>query len=129
MELLYDCSCKFLSTLNISNESIKYYASIVGHYSIFQLKQIDQNLAHVYLLCFIHYRFQMINDNLIDAFIYKVRNYMEEANKYAKEKNYKQKIKFNKDMEKAGIIWDFYTNPNITDNIDFGEICKKRLKF
>jgi hypothetical protein len=61
---LYQLATRFLPTLHISNENIKYYASLVSYYTVQKLNQFHREMRHVYLLCFIAYRYQMVNDNL-----------------------------------------------------------------
>ena len=39
---LYNLAYKLLPVLKISNESIKYYASLVTYYSVFRLKQLEE---------------------------------------------------------------------------------------
>ena len=73
---LYFFSKDFLKELNISNETIKYYAYLVGNYNIYQMKQLNYYLVQIFLLCFINNRFQNINDNLIESFLSKVRKYL-----------------------------------------------------
>jgi hypothetical protein len=51
---LYAVAQTVLPHLEISNESIKYYASLINYYSVFQMSQLGENLAHIYLLCFVH---------------------------------------------------------------------------
>lgn len=56
---LYRLSKKVLQALKISNESIKYYASLVTYYSVCRLKRLDPWVcSYVYLLCFVHHRYQ-----------------------------------------------------------------------
>jgi hypothetical protein len=50
---LYAVAQTVLPRLEISNESIKYYASLINYYSVFQMSQLEENLARIYLLCFI----------------------------------------------------------------------------
>jgi hypothetical protein len=50
MKPLYDISHRLIPHLRISNESIKYYASLITYYSVFQMKQRDFSLISVYLL-------------------------------------------------------------------------------
>ena len=61
--------------MKISNESIKYYASLVTYYSVFRLKQLDERTVHLYLLCFVYHRYQQLHDHLIHSLIYHVRQY------------------------------------------------------
>ena len=62
---LYLRSQQVLPALKISTESIKYYASLVGYYSVFRLKRFDPWTVYCYLLCFIHHRYQRHYDNLL----------------------------------------------------------------
>jgi len=70
---LYDLAQHILPMLEISSESIKYYASLVGYYSVYQLRRFDQQVAFIYLLCFVYHRYQQMHDNLINCLIYQVR--------------------------------------------------------
>ena len=65
---LYQLATQFLPKLDISNENIKYYASLVGYYTIYNFKRMSREVVHAYLLCFIAYRYQTVNDNLIQTF-------------------------------------------------------------
>lgn len=47
----YALSQRVLPALKISNESIKYYASLVGYYSVFRLNRFESWTAYLYLLC------------------------------------------------------------------------------
>jgi hypothetical protein len=73
---LYKLTQTLLPELEISRESIKYYASLVSFYSVFRLKQLSQDVVHVYLLCFIHHRYQRAHDNLLNSLIHKVKQYV-----------------------------------------------------
>lgn len=77
-----------LPKLSISNESIKYYASLVSYYSVYNLKRLNVWIVYVYLLCFVSHRYQRMHDNLINTLIYSVRGYSDEAKLAAKERVY-----------------------------------------
>ena len=64
---LYRLAHDLLPDLQISNESITYYASLVGYYSVYKLKRLDQSVAYLYLLCFLFHRYQRLHDNLINS--------------------------------------------------------------
>jgi len=72
---LYHLAKQVLPHLDISNESIKYYASLVTYYSVFRLKQLEEQVVEVYLLCFVYHRYQRLHDNLINSLIHNVRRY------------------------------------------------------
>jgi len=67
---LHDLAQRVLPQLEISSESIKYYASLVGYYSVYQLRRFDQQVAFIYLLCFVYHRYQQMHDNLINLYLF-----------------------------------------------------------
>ena len=81
---LYEFAHTFLVTTGISNESVKYYASLVQFYTVYKLQRIAVATTRLYLLCFAYHRFRQINDNLIEAFIHLIDQY-EQAAKLATE--------------------------------------------
>jgi hypothetical protein len=87
LQKLYILAQRVLPHLKISNESIKYYASRVNYYSVFQQSQLRSSLALVYLLCFVHYRYRSFQDTLIKAFLYRVGRYLEAAQLAVYEQN------------------------------------------
>jgi hypothetical protein len=76
---LYRLAKELLQFMQISPESVKYYASLVNFYSVFRLQQLDEQLVFIYLLCFVYYRYQQLHDNLINALLYHVRQYADAA--------------------------------------------------
>jgi hypothetical protein len=73
---LYEFAHTFLVTTGISNESVKYYASLVQFYTVYKLQRIAVATTRLYLLCFAYHRFRQINDNLIEAFIHLIDQYI-----------------------------------------------------
>ena len=119
---LYHLARDFLPKLEISNENIKYYAHLVGYYTIFRLKRLKREIAYVYLLCFVLNRYQKIKDNLVNTFVYYVNNYINEAKKVAKEKIYEYKIEGNKYSKNAGKIFDLFIDKNISGKVEFEQV-------
>ena len=48
---LYPLAQRLLPALEISSESVKYYASLVTYYSVFRLKRLPQSIVHVFICC------------------------------------------------------------------------------
>ncbi|MEG3977561.1 Tn3 family transposase [Microcoleus sp. herbarium8] len=116
---LYHLAQTLLPTLEISRESIKYYASLVTYYSVFRLKQLSQSIVHVYLLCFVYHRYQRAHDNLINSLIYNVRRYVEESKVVAKEMVYEYQVDSNQNLQKAGQILKLFTDDSIAETTSF----------
>lgn len=125
IQSLYQLAQSLLPRLGISNESIKYFASLVDYYSVYKLKRLDEWMVYVYLLCFVYYRYQRMNDNLINTFIYNVRRYVDEAKLTAKDQVYQRYTENRQNMKKAGEVLKLLTDDDIAADTPFGDIQKK----
>ena len=119
---LYDIACDFLPLLSVSNESIKYYASLVEYYSVFRIRRMDSKIKYVSLLCFIFNRCQRIHDNLVNCFIYYINNYIGDAKDVAKEKVYEHKVESNQNLKSVSKILNLFVDDTIDDTVQFREI-------
>ncbi len=122
---LYCLAKRLLPHLLISNESIKYYASLVTYYSVFRLRQLDEQIVYIYLLCFVYHRYQKIYDNLINSLIYNVRKYTGEARSAAKERVYERRVEENQNLQKTGQVLRLFTDSSIEDNTPFYQVREK----
>lgn len=122
IQSLYQLAQRLLPELGISNESVKYYASLVSYYSVFRLKRLNEWLTYVYLLCFVYHRYHQVNDNLINTFIYNIRHYIDETKDTAKERAYEYNSEVNQNMKKAGQILKIFTDDSIANNTPFRDI-------
>ncbi|HDZ15117.1 hypothetical protein LCGC14_0433780 [marine sediment metagenome] len=125
---LYGFASEWLPSIRISNESIRYYAALTEYYSVYKLRRFEPLIAYFYLLCYAYHRTHVINDNLIEAFICNVRQYEGSAKQFAKDAVYKRKSQANGDIKATGEILKFFLNPDIADNVSFGEIRAKAFR-
>lgn len=129
MQPLYQMAHRVLPHLNISNESIKYYASLINYYSVFQMKQRADNLIQVYLLCFIYHRYQAYQDNLIVTLLYHVKRYLDQARLVGQEMVYEQRMTYTKNLRRAGRVLQLLTDQKRFSNTDsIGELRQQANK-
>ncbi|MCK5232099.1 MAG: hypothetical protein KAR13_17640, partial [Desulfobulbaceae bacterium] len=119
---LYVLSQQVLPALKISNESVKYYASLVGYYSVFRLKRFEPWTVYIYLLCFIYHRYQQHYDNLLASFIFHVRKFADAAKAAAKERVYEYRVEANQNLRKAAQILKLFTTEEISGDAPFHEV-------
>ena len=86
---------------------------------------MNREVAHSYLLCFISYRYQKINDNLVSTFLYRVGKFIEEAKKAAREQMAEEKLEGNKNLKNAGKILELFIDETIPDETIFGAIKER----
>lgn len=119
---LYVRSQQVLPALNISNESIKYYASLVNYYSVFRLKRLDPWIVYIYLLCFIYHRYRQHSDHLLASFIFHVRNFANDAKAAAKESVYQNRVEVSQNLLKAAQVLKLFTTDEIAGDAPFHEV-------
>lgn len=125
---LYGLAKILLPCLELSGESINYYASLITYYSVFRLKQLEEWIVYLYLLCFVYHRYQKLYDNLLSTLIYHVRRYIVEAKNEAKEQVYNHRIEDNDNLQKAGRLLKLFTDDSISEHTPFIEVRVKAFK-
>ena len=125
LETLYRTAKALLPQLDISNDSVAYYAALIDYYTVQKLQQLPAGMARLYLLCFLLQRYQKINDNLVNALIYHVRK----VNTTAKACMEQQVLVFqregNESIERITQILSMFLDGSIADSVSFGEIKKR----
>jgi TnpA family transposase len=119
---LYAFGQTFLSANGLSNESIKYYASMVLYYSVYKLRRMATPTTRLYLLCFAFHRFRQINDNLIDALIHLIGQYEKQAKLASEQALQKAIIEASENLQAAGQVLELFIDDSIPDEIPFGSV-------
>lgn len=119
---IYRLAQEILPRMGISRESVKYYASLVGYYSVYKLNRMDAWQVYVYLLCFALHRTQRLHDNLINSLLYHVRHFREEAKVAARDKLLEGYQEASQDLEKAGEVLKLFTADSIAAETPFHEV-------
>lgn len=122
---LYQLAMRFLPGLHISNENIKYYASLITYHPVREIKRMSREVAHAYLLCFISFRYQTVNDNLLNTFLHHVNKFIEDAQRQAKEQMMEEKLEANQHFRDAGKILNLFTDETISDETVFETVKQK----
>src|SRR5712691_5569930 len=122
---LYHLAKSLLPDLGLSHESVTYYASLVGDYSVYKLKRFEEATAHVYLLCFVYHRYQRLHDNLMSSLIHHVRRYHEAAKTVAKDRVYASRSEGNEALDRAGQVLRLFTDDGIPQQSPFHEVRAK----
>ncbi len=122
---LHEFSCKFLKLAGLSNESGKYYASLVKYYTLYKLQRMPRGLAQLYLLCFSLHRFRQINDNLIESFIHVVGQFDRHAKQAANEARAKALEDASANLQMAGEILGLFVDGSVPNDCLFSDVQKR----
>lgn len=122
---LYEFGQAFLSSAGLSNESVKYYASLVQFYTVYKLQRMAASAMRLYLLCFACHRCRLINDTLIDAFTHLVDQYEKQAKLAAAEAQQQALIDASANLQAAGQVLDLFVDESIPDSTPFSVVKQK----
>ena len=114
-----------LPDLGISHESVTYYASFVGDYSVSKLTRFEEATAHVYLLCFVYHRSQRLHDTVLSSLIHHVRRDPEAAKTVAKERVYASRSEGNEALDRAGQVLRLFTDDGLPQQTPFHAVRAK----
>jgi hypothetical protein len=112
----------FLTSAGLSNENVKYYASLVQFYTVYKLQRMAVPTVRLYLLCFASHRFRQINDNLIEAFIHLVDDYEQQAKIGAEIAAAESMEEATANLQAAGQVLNLFLDPAIADSTPFSKV-------
>ena len=83
-----------LPKLKIPDSTVEYYSQLINYYNGTRLKQLNPDTVQIYLLCYSYSRFQIVNDNLLEAFKKRASNHTDEVTNKAETEaaNYVDKL-------------------------------------
>jgi hypothetical protein len=122
---LFEFGQTFLASAGLSNESVKYYASLVQFYTVYKLQRMATPTVRLYLLCFAAHRFRQINDNLIEAFIHLIHQYEQEAKLAAEAAAVKAMTEASTNLKAGGQVLSLFLDPSIADWTPFSMVRQK----
>jgi len=115
----------FLAAAGLSNESVKYYASLVQFYTVYKLQRMAAPTARLYLLCFATHRFRQINDNLIESFIHLVDDYEQQAKVAAETAAVEAMAEATGNLQAAGQVLNLFLDPAIPGSTPFSRVRQR----
>ena len=120
---------QFLVTAGLSQESGKYFASLVMYYTVYKLQRMAPATTRLYLLCFAYHRYRQINDHLIEAFMVRVEGYSKQA-KLASEEAMRQALtEASESLQAAGEVLHLFVDDTIPDDATFAMVKAKAFNY
>lgn len=114
----------FIEKLKLSQGNLSYYASLVRHRSVTKLRRYTDGQGLMFLACYLYFRYQETNDNLVDAFVYLERKFREAAKSFAKQGITDDLEVIRAKLKSAASLLRFYVDDEISDDVPFGDVRK-----
>ena len=90
------------------------------YYRVDKLKRFATGTTSLYLLCFIHQRYQRVHDNLINCLLYRVRLYSDQAKEFATRKLSSLQLTTHQQIGKAADVLRLLTDEQFSPETPFG---------
>lgn len=109
---IYHFSIAFLPTLGLSRGMIDYYADLLHIYTADKLDLLPKETAYLYMICYIHHRYERVMNNVTQGFAYYVDKYQNDSEKYAKNTLHVE-MPLEKRQTEIGTLMQIFTNKEI----------------
>lgn len=125
---LYHFSKSFIPKLDISKNAIQHYAEITEQYPASRLRRLKQAQQWLHLICFIHYRYQQLMDNLIKSFMYHIRTTVSEGKIYAEMAQLEHSAKLVVDFPKLAEFLKWFPEQKNRPNVAYSELSQEAYR-
>jgi len=123
---LYQLAISLLTNLNLSQQNIQYYASLVDYYTVYDLrKKLKSEQTYLYLLCYIKQRYLHLNDNLMDAFDFSLNQFEGELKEKAREAFSEYAVSKQSELAIMKKLAKLYVKQELSNETSFGEVRKE----
>jgi TnpA family transposase len=114
--------------LEVSQQNVGYYASLATYYTIYDLRRLKPEQAHLYLLCYSWQRYRQFTDNLADAFDFHMKQ-IEDATKEASEQHFnKALVARQRETPRVGQLLLLYVDDALKDATPFGSVRRQAFR-
>ena len=125
LEPIYHAAKTILSRLSISLQNINYYASLANFYTIYDLRRLQSEQTHLYLLCYAWRRYRQLTDNLADAFVYHMKRLEDETKATMNKRLSLEQVRQQQERPQVGRLLLLYVDHELPDAIPFGDVRQR----
>ena len=128
LEPLHRIAKALLPTLDISHQNQLYYASLANFYTVNDLRHLNADQTHLYLLCYAWQRYRQITDNLVDALAYHMKQLEDECSIGAKNAFDIEQLRRQQETPRVGRLLSLYVDDSVADQTPFGDVRRRAYK-
>jgi TnpA family transposase len=128
LEPAYKIAKTLLPELGLSQQNLRYYASMANFYTVHDLRNLKENQTYLYLLCYAWQRYRQLTDNLVDAMAYHMKQIEDECSADAKESFVTEQVRRHQETPQVGRLLSLYIDDSVADPTPFGEVRQRAYK-
>jgi hypothetical protein len=128
LEPLYLIARTLLPKLAVSQRNLHYYASLANFYTVYDLRRLKAEQAHLYLLCYAWQRYRQLTDNLVDALSYHMKQLEDESKARTDKRFVAEQAQREQETPRVGRLLLLYVDDTVTDITPFGDVRQHAFK-
>lgn len=128
LEPLYRIAKVLLPGFAISQQNLRYYASLANFYTVHDLRHLKAEQTHLYLLCYAWQRYRQLTDNLVDALGYHMKKIEDESKARANKSFITEQVSRQQGTPQVGRLLLLYVDDTVTDDTSFGDVRQRAYK-
>jgi TnpA family transposase len=125
---LYWIAKALLPRMAISQQNLRYYASLANFYTVHDLRHLKPEQTHLYLLCYAWQRYRQLSDNLVDALGYHMKQFEDESKARANKLFIAEQVRRQQDTPQIGRLLLLYVDDSVADITPFGDVRQRAFK-
>ncbi len=125
LEPLYRIAKTLLPKLAISQQNLRYYASLANFYTVYDLRRLKTEQTHLYLLCYAWLRYRQLTDNLVDALGYHMKQLEDESKTRARQHFAAEQVRRQQETPQVGRLLLLYVDDAVGDATPFGDVRQR----
>jgi TnpA family transposase len=125
LEPLYRIDKTLLPKLAISQQNLRYYASLANFYTVYDLRRLKTEQTHLYLLCYAWLRYRQLTDNLVDALGYHMKQLEDESKTRARQHFAAEQVRRQQETPQVGRLLLLYVDDAVGDATPFGDVRQR----
>jgi hypothetical protein len=119
---LYQQAKIILPHLELSQQNLRHYASLADYHTVYELRRLQPEQAHLYLLCYAWLRYQQLTDNLAEAFCYQGKQFDDTLKLRVKELHQHFNQQQEKQSKSVGHLLALFPDERFDDQTPFGQV-------
>ena len=125
---LYRIAETLLPKLSISQQNLRYYASLANFYTVYDLRRLKAGQTHLYLLCYAWLRYRQLTDNLVDALGYHMKQLEDESKARARQHFVAEQVRRQQETPQVGRLLLLYVDDAVGDTTPFGDVRQRAFE-
>ena len=125
---LHGIAKTLMPELGISQQNIRYYASLASFYTVHDLRNLKPEQTRLYLLCYAWLRYRQFTDNLVDALAYHMKQLEDETSAAAKKSFDAEHLRRQQETPQVGRLLSLYIDDSVADPTPFGDVRQRAYK-